>query len=370
MRLHVDQRHERVLALVRERGSVRVAELAEELGVSAVTLRRDVEALAAQGRVHRLHGAVVWPGERERVPGPRTAADGTDGLVLGMVVPTTGYYYAEVVQGAREAAEAHGARLVVGLSHYLPDEDAPQAERLLSTGADGLLLTPSWERSAPGPGAGGWVGELSVPTVLVERWAPHGHPAAELDRVRSDHAYGAAKAVQHLAALGHRKVALAAQESPHQEQLRAGYAAAVESLGLEPAPVSPLDAEPSLSEADRFERTLAYLCEAVGEHGVTAALVHSDADAIVLIPRLQARGVRVPEDLAVIAYDDEVAPLADVPLTAVAPAKRAVGAQAAELLLARLADPVAPRRHVDLLPELKVRSSCGEDQGAAGGDPI
>lgn len=69
MRLHVDQRHERVLALVRERGSLRVADLANELGVSAVTLRRDVETLAAQGRVQRLHGAVVWPGTPRRRSG-------------------------------------------------------------------------------------------------------------------------------------------------------------------------------------------------------------------------------------------------------------------------------------------------------------
>ncbi|MFM9371464.1 substrate-binding domain-containing protein [Streptomyces sp. Da 82-17] len=362
MRLHVDQRHERVLALVKERGSVRVAELAAELGVSAVTLRRDVEALATQGRVHRLHGAVVWPGpgpgERpaEQAPVPEPTADG---LTLGMVVPTTGYYYADVVQGAREAAEAHGARLVVGLSHYLPDEDGPQVKRLLSTGADGLLLTPSWERSAPEPGTGAWVAELGVPTVLVERWAPLGHPAAALDRVRTDHAYGAARAVQHLAGLGHRKVAIAAQENPHRGRLQAGYEAAVEALGLEPAPVSPLDGKPAVSRAERFDRTLDYLCEAVERHGVTAALVHSDADAIVLIPRLQARGVRVPEDLAVIAYDDEVAPLADVPLTAVAPAKREVGARAAELLIERLAGSPGARRHVDVLPELKVRASCG-----------
>lgn len=72
MRLHVDQRHERVLELVRERGSLRVAELAEELGMSAVTLRRDVEALAAQGLVERLHGAVVWPTGQSR-PAPAAA---------------------------------------------------------------------------------------------------------------------------------------------------------------------------------------------------------------------------------------------------------------------------------------------------------
>ncbi|NEC16986.1 DeoR family transcriptional regulator, partial [Streptomyces parvus] len=125
MRLHVDQRHERVLELVRERGSLRVAELAEELGMSAVTLRRDVEALAAQGLVERLHGAVVWPaGQSRPAPAPAPSAEG---LVVGMVVPTTEYYYADVVRGARETVEAAGARLTIGLSRYLPDEAAAPA---------------------------------------------------------------------------------------------------------------------------------------------------------------------------------------------------------------------------------------------------
>ncbi|MFJ2027285.1 substrate-binding domain-containing protein [Streptomyces sp. NPDC087897] len=373
MRLHVDQRHERVLELVRDRGSLRVAELAEELGMSAVTLRRDVETLAARGLVERLHGAVVWPSDRPR-PAPAAAAPPGAGLVVGMVVPTTEYYYADVVRGARETVEAVGARLTIGLSHYLPDEDAAQARRLLSTGADGLLLTPSWERGRPEAGEGLWAAEQETPVVLVERSAPLGHPAARLDRVRSDHAHGAAEAVAHLAGLGHRAIALAVQDSPTAPRLRVGYGAAVEALGLTPVTPSPLDAVPSRSEADRFERTLEYLCEGVASGDVTAAIVHSDADAIVLIPRLQARGVRVPEDLAVIAYDDEVAGLADLPLTAVAPDKHAVGAAAARLLLSRLgvAEPgavgadsraaggsPAARRHVDILPTLRVRVSCG-----------
>jgi DNA-binding LacI/PurR family transcriptional regulator len=299
-----------------------------------------------------------------------------------MVVPTTEYYYADVVRGARQAVEAAGARLTIGLSHYLPDEDAAQARRLLSTGADGLLLTPSWEHGCPEQGAGLWTVEQKTPVVLVERSAPLGHPAAGLDRVRSDHAHGAAEAVAHLAGLGHRAIALAVQNSPTAPRLRVGYRAAVEALGLTPVSAAPLDDTASRSEAKRFERTLEYLCQAVASGNVTAAIVHSDADAIVLIPRLQARGVRVPQDLAVIAYDDEVAGLADLPLTAVAPDKRAVGAAAARLLLCRLgvADPgatdagadtgatgrsPAARRHLDILPTLRVRISCG----AAGAAP-
>ncbi|MFI5979688.1 substrate-binding domain-containing protein [Streptomyces sp. NPDC051555] len=387
MRPHVDQRQAQVLALVRARGSVRVTDAARELGVSPVTLRRDVEAMAARGEIQRLHGTIsrvehAMPGGTgsgrtsesgvRGAAGPSGPGDGA-GLVVGMVVPTTEYYYAEVVRGAREVVEARGARLTVGLTRYLPGEDRTQADRLLSTGADGLLLTPNWDTGSPGPGEGAWTAELPVPTVLVERWAPPGHPAAALDRVVSDHAHGAARALQHLVELGHRRIALACQETPTSARLRAGYEAAVTALGLEPAPPWPPvgpGATPvaELSVADRFARTLEYLCGAVSgggaAGGVTAALIHSDTDAIMLIPRLQARGVRVPEDLAVITYDDEVAGLADVPLSAVAPAKREVGARAAELLLDRLsgADGAAygtqggPRQHLELLPRLTIRS--------------
>lgn len=383
-----------MLALVRARGSARVADLARELGISPVTLRRDVEAMAARGEIQRMHGVIsrleTAPDGGEHtastsVPvavgaGTATVA-GTAGLVVGMVVPTTEYYYADVVRGAREVVEARGARLTVGLTRYLAGEDRTQADRLLSTGADGLLLTPNWEAGAPGPGEGAWPAELPVPTVLVERWAPPGHPAASLDRVASDHAEGAAQAVRHLAGLGHRRIALASRETPTSGRLRTGFAAAVAALGLEPAPPwpaagagSPAGADTpgtgagaagagagsaSLVEAEVFARTLEYLCAAVTEGGVSAALIHSDTDAIMLIPRLQARGVRVPEDLAVITYDDEVAGLADVPLSAVAPAKCEVGARAAGLLLDRLQDRGAgregPRQHLELLPRLTVR---------------
>ncbi|MFE6887098.1 substrate-binding domain-containing protein [Streptomyces sp. NPDC057694] len=359
MRQHVDRRHTLVLQLVEERGSLRVADLARELGVSPVTLRRDVETLAAQGRLRRLHGAVVRAQDsQERTVATRELGRG---VVVGMVVPTTEYYYADVVRGAREAVEAHGARLVVALSQYLPGEDSAQADRLLASGAHGLLLTPSWETGSPGPGEGLRITERAVPTVLVERSAPHGHPAAALDRVRTDHAHGAAEAVRHLAALGHRGIALAAQDSPTSAELRRGHEAAVAALGLPAAPPAPRPPLP-VTEAERFERTFAYLRTAVEEHGVSAAILHSDVDAIVLVPRLRACGIRVPGDLAVITYDDEVAALADLPLTAVAPAKRTVGRRAAELLLSRLAEPSGtrePGQHLDILPELRIRESCG-----------
>lgn len=356
MRLHVDQRHERVLEIVRQRGSLRVADLASELGVSAVTLRRDVEALAAQGRVRRLHGAVVWPTAQ---PPEAARSPAAEGAVIGMIVPTTTSIFAEIVRGAREAVEARGGRLVLGMSGYVDTEDPVQLAHLLAGGAQGLLIAPSWFGGVPADGQEKWLLECPVPAVLVERSAPAGNPAAGLDRVRTDRAHGAAEAVAHFAELGHRAVAAVLQEGPHAAQITAGYLAAVESLGLTPVPGSP-----AIRGHGEYDGMVDYVVDAVRNRGVTAVLVHSDEDAIVLVPRLRSRGVNVPADLALIAYDDEVAGLCDVPLTAVAPPKRAVGELAAELLLQRLAErsagrPPTPRRHLELLPELRVRESCG-----------
>jgi len=363
MRVHVDERHERVIEIVRERGSLRVADLAAELDVSMVTVRRDVEFLASQGRLRRVHGSVVWPGAAKTALPPAAAtAPAKEGTVVGMVVPTMDYSFSEIVQGAREVLARRGARLVLGLSGYLAEEDRSQIERLTSSGVNGLLLTPSWERGEPGPGEADRILAAPVPTVLVERWTRPGSPADLLDRVRSDSAHGAASAVHHLAALGHRRIALALQNSPHAEQLRAGFEAARTALDLPAAPQPDFDPARLDSESARYDLTLEYLRKGVAEHGVTAAFVHSDADAVVLLPRLQALGIRIPEDLALVVYDDEVAGLSELALTAVAPAKRAVGAEAARLLLDRLGDRGGedqPRRHVELLPQLRVRDSCG-----------
>jgi DNA-binding LacI/PurR family transcriptional regulator len=65
--------------------------------------------------------------------------------------------------------------------------------------------------------------------------------------------------------------------------------------------------------------------------------------------------------MALISYDDVYASLSDPPLTAVAPPKRAVGAEALNLLLRRLdAGSSLPVHQIELLPTLKIRASCGE----------
>jgi LacI family transcriptional regulator len=109
------------------------------------------------------------------------------------------------------------------------------------------------------------------------------------------------------------------------------------------------------------------------EHGVEAAdrllglperpsvvFVTSDRKAIGVVHRLLERGVRVPEDFAVIGYDDiPYASCAQVPLTTVAVPKRPLGEMSADLLFDRLDGvTVEESRQILLPPELVVRASC------------
>ncbi|MEV8568485.1 substrate-binding domain-containing protein [Streptomyces sp. NPDC051322] len=362
MRESAAERHDRLLALVRERGSARVSDLASRLGVSPVTVRRDVEALAERGLLDRVHGSVSWPSSA----GPGTPAAG-GGPVLGLLAPSATYYFAEVIRGAHEAAASAGARLILRISDYRPAEDKARTEGLLAAGAEGLLIAPGWQ--APGDQAayGDWMAELPVPSVLLERQPAPGSALDDLDRVCSDHRHGVLLAVRHLVGLGHRAPLLVARsDSPTALAVRAGYEEALGALGLD-RPHRVIDSAPAELDPGRFEEAVREVQTAVTSGRVTSVLVHNDVDAIHLVQRLAELGVRVPEDLALVAYDDEVAALADTPLTAVAPPKRHVGLHGARLLIERLgterlgtaASGEEPGQHLALLPRLHVRASCG-----------
>ena len=151
---------------MRGRGSARVSELATQLGVSPVTVRRDVEFLANEGRLDRVHGSVSWPGIGEGTPQATHAhahahasahGPGSRELVIGMLAPNATYYFAEVIRGAHEAAAATGARLILRISDYRPQEDAGRAAGLLAAGAEGLLIAPGWKEPDDPVEHGAWI---------------------------------------------------------------------------------------------------------------------------------------------------------------------------------------------------------------------
>lgn len=354
----VEARHQRILRLVRERGAVRVTELADELGISKETVRRDVVALVDIGRLRRVHGKVCWPTAVLNARDARLArreGRSAAGPVIGMIVPTPGHLYHNIIRGARSAASAAGARLLVAVAEQQHDREPAPLRTLLAAGADGVLYTPSWEPD----GDVDQLATLTMPVVIVERELPPGTPAALLDWVCSDHANGAAQAIGHLAKMGHRRVALLARHSPISSQIRVGYRAAATAVGLPDDDLGAQSPHGVSGNSAAFDDEIDRLVALARSGEVHAALVHDESDAVMVDYRLAAAGLRVPEDVALISYGDELPTVTNLALTAVAPAAHAVGEAAVHLLLRRLADPSSERSHLTVLPELKVRTSCG-----------
>lgn len=351
----VDQRRRRLLGALESSGGLKVVDLAARLGVSRATVRRDLVDLEAEGRLRRVRGGAVLA-----TPDTAGTRRGEAAAVrtLGLLVPSATYYYPRVVAGVQAVAAARGARAVISLSDYADGDEAERIEELRASGACGLLVASPGGHDLPA-GTLERLQATGLPFVLMER-QPH-DPFAPCEFVATDHRQGAFAAVRHLARLGHRKVGLFTNGSPTAALVREGHEAAVRRLDLAAdAPVhdSGRPTMGSAEAADHYDRFV----EACLSGEVGAALVLSDHDAIELMRRLRVRGLRAPEDLALIAYDDEIASLADVPLTAVAPPKHQLGEQAARLLLDRLDAPdpgSVPVRQLFLQPRLVVRSSCG-----------
>ncbi|HEX4788095.1 MAG TPA: DeoR family transcriptional regulator, partial [Actinospica sp.] len=272
MRQPASVRQDRIVSLVRAQGRIRLPDLAEHLGVSLMTVRRDVDALDQEGRLRRMHGYVLAPDGSSAGASAASAGmselsaesvpDGR-GLTLGLVVPNAEHYYPDVIKGVRAVAAAAGARLVLGLTLYQPEQDSVQISRLLESGLDGLIVAPTWDSGIARGAEGDRVLGLGVPTVLVERRAPVGSASDDLDRVCSDHAHGAALAVRHLAALGHEQILFAAPPSPTTPGLLRGYRETRESLGLPEPVVGPIELDQDSSDPKVQRRILKKVTTAI-----------------------------------------------------------------------------------------------------------
>ncbi|MEV4325562.1 substrate-binding domain-containing protein [Microbispora rosea] len=367
-----DERRAQVVELLRRRGVLRVNELASELDVSAITVRRDIALLASQGLIRRVRGgAALLRGPLAEAPISQAAGDGPAPgpapapseevkahLTIGMVVPSLDYYWPDVIRGVREAAAASDTRVVLrGATYQAADERRQLSWLVDSVGVDGLLVAPT-TTGEDGEALVRWLQSAEVPVVLVERAAVVGPYQEAMESVVSDHVFGAAMAVRHLAALGHRRIGVVTtRESPTSPHVRRGWRQACEELGL--GPDDALDADTVDRRDPEWPRVRDDLLDECVDSGTTALLVHSDPEAISLVERCQERGIRIPGDLAVVTYDDEVAELCDPPLTAVRPPKAAVGRAAFALLAERIADRDAhrPAHRVVIEPRLMVRSS-------------
>jgi len=253
-------------------------------------------------------------------------------------------FFADVADGIEEAASKGGYRAILSAGFLDPARESGAVETLLQLQADGLImLGPMMSVSKIGAAA------RHVPIVVVGQKTR----AKALDSVRNDDEAGAAAVVDHLVGLGHRRIAhIHAGAVGGSRGRREGYEQAMTRHGLG---ADVRSVKGAFTEAGGM-RAMRSIIES--GNLPTAVFVANDLAAMGALEALAAAGLRVPDDVSLVGYDDIITShSARVALTTVAQPSVEMGRTAVDLLIERLLKGRTEARHIVLPPQLVVRGS-------------
>lgn len=262
-------------------------------------------------------------------------------------------FFAEVIDGVQAEAGAKGYNTIMSVVDQAVLAERRALDTLLELRIDGLILaSPMLEINAI------TLASKEVPVVLVARRARMN----SVDSVSNDDPTGAALVVQHLADLGHEKIAhIDGGGGAGAAERRKGYERAMQRRGLD----AHIHIIPG-SYTDEGGRQGVAALFASASHP-TAIFVANDLAALGALSALSERGLRVPEDVSVVGYDNTaLAAVSQINLTTVDQPRPDMGRTAVTLLLERLGGRRDTARHVLMPPTLVVRGTTAPRRNTTG----
>ena len=318
-------------------------EMAAEYGVSAITIRRALADLVAGGQVVRRRGAGTFVSS-----GPETPEIPQKPHHIAMLLTQESYSAGSLVRimsGAQKTLTRHGSTMLIDWNSRNPKVSADSIQRMLNQGTDGFLIYPY--DPAQNREEFRMIREAGKPYVLLDQrdaFLPSLY-------VGSNNYDGGIIAANALLALGHEKICFQGNLfflSSEQERY-AGFCAAMRAAGLRPGPRH-------LMEKPDFEA----LARSIRAGEITAVFCVSDRIAERAVVALMNMGIRVPEDVSIIGFDDNIYRAGcPVPLSTVRQNFELIGQRAAELLLWTLDEKNGPVENTQMQigVELVLRAS-------------
>ncbi|GAA1749731.1 LacI family DNA-binding transcriptional regulator [Agromyces humatus] len=323
-----------------------IYDVARACGVAASTVSR---TFSRPGRVNvetadRIRRVAAEMGYRTNTVARALPTSQT--ALLAMVVPTVpDRFFIEVIRGAKAAAIAAGYTLVVADAGLSADAERAAVNRLIPV-VDGVILAGSLL-----PDSSIRVAAKQRPTVVLNR------AMTDVASVLTDSADGMRQAVEHLTALDHRELTyLAGPEASWSDGMRwRSFKVETQRLGLRARRIGPI--APTQAAGMAAASTFA-------EQMTSGVIAFNDFIAVGFVSGLSRLGVRVPDDVSVIGFDNTAAGFSNLPLTSIAAPLPHLGGQAVRTLMRQIAAarpgrPDAPGavRPTRLPAQLVVRSS-------------
>ena len=311
-------------------------EIAEEYRISRGTVRQAMNALVNEGLVERAVGKGTFVRKSIGVP---TA-------LIGVILPSTQDALAiDILGGVEYIAKQRDYHVVFAATENRLEHEAVDIQRMRRQKVAGLVVFPI-SNLARDEAIEALAGE-GISLVLVDRYFP-GFPT---DVVTVDNVGGGYKLTRHLIDLSHRRIGFVTSDDLTTTSVRdrfQGYRRALE--------------EHHLTYEDRFYLRIPGDLTAFlrAPDRPTAVFAANDFIAIEVMQVANGLGLRVPEDLAVVGFDDiREASQLGVPLTTIRQSGRLVGQRACALLLEQVVDGRREPKHEVLPVQLIVRRSCG-----------
>ncbi|HKV01749.1 MAG TPA: LacI family DNA-binding transcriptional regulator [Ktedonobacteraceae bacterium] len=309
--------------------SVSIYDIAKKAGVAPSTVSR---ALEDHPRIGATTKKRIQELAREMDYVPSTVAKSLAAnktWTIGMVLATiSDPFMGRVVEGVEQAAIEVGFTVIVSTSQHDHQRGIAGIEMLQQRRVDGIIVIAShlfdqYPR---------FYGSSKVPIVIINEQKP----GETMHFVTVDDVHGAQLAVEHLIALGHRRigyVGVTNHAKSNQYRLK-GYQDALEVAGIASDPALIFTSDTIEDHAKRGEASLEPLLAA----GATAVFCFNDTTAMGLLAACHKRGLSVPDNLSVVGFDDiDMAAYTHPPLTTIRQPRFELGQRAMHMMLNLLA---------------------------------
>ena len=266
-----------------------------------------------------------------------------------LITDITNPFYTTLARGAEDAAKQFGYRLLLCNSDENLDKEKDYVDMILSTRVDGVLFAPAGDSSREHLEK---LAQHNVPFVMIDREVP----GITSDMIVGNSKDGARQLVEHLIGLGHRRIALI--NGPHDistaRDRQAGYIEALRLNGIEEDPE--LIAEAGYKTFDAvplLERWLRMTDRP------TAVFAANNFLALGIIRSLRKMGLRVPDDMSVVCFDDlEHVSVLEPFLTVASQPAYSFGNMGVRLLIERIRNKGADPRKIVFPAKLIIRQSA------------
>ena len=338
---------------------VTISDVAKLAGVSLVTVSRvinnaDYVSDKTRSNVKKAIAELGYiPSAMAR--GMRLNRTFTFALILPDI---TNSFWTTVARGVEDVAQIQDYSILF----YNVDEDQKKQKRALETvfsqQVDGVMIAPHDGVTENLK----LLHQRKVPTVILDRKLDQDIADWKFDFVRGDSISGAKALTEHLIKLGHRKIAILSGDvrtSTAKDRV-SGYRMALEGMGISYDPELVFFGEYRISAGEKLLRAL--LDKEIEFSAIFAA---NNAIGLGVVQELLHRNIRIPDDVAVVYYDDSSKDGTYFPFfTSIQQYAYEIGKTAAELLISRINDRELPSREITLPSKLIVRYSCGAYQKA------